>query len=162
MSRRRIRRSNIPPELNITAFLNLMVILVPFLLMTAVFSHLTILDLNLPTAKDQQPPGSKKPEFDLKVVLRKDEMVVANGSRVVKKIPLRNGRHDFMLLTKVMLTVKGQFADKKAVTILSQQDTPYNDLIQAMDAVRSYHAMDKGEVVEAELFPDISIGDAQG
>ena len=35
-------------ELNITAFMNLMVILVPFLLITAVFSRLAVLELNLP------------------------------------------------------------------------------------------------------------------
>ena len=38
--RNRIRRlSKDPAEINITAFMNLMVILVPFLLITAVFSH---------------------------------------------------------------------------------------------------------------------------
>ena len=40
-------------ELNITAFMNLMVILVPFLLITAVFSQVAILDLNLPSSTDQ-------------------------------------------------------------------------------------------------------------
>ena len=53
MPRRTHRRKHPAAELNITAFMNLMVVLVPFLLMTAVFSHITILDLNLP------PPGSK-------------------------------------------------------------------------------------------------------
>ena len=62
MSRVRIRRGDkTPPELNITAFLNLMVILVPFLLITAVFSHMSILDLNLPPAS-QQKPDQKKPK----------------------------------------------------------------------------------------------------
>ena len=43
-------------ELNITAFMNLMVILVPFLLITAVFSRITVLELNLPAlnAKSEQ------------------------------------------------------------------------------------------------------------
>ena len=53
MSRRIQRRKHPAAELNITAFMNLMVVLVPFLLMTAVFSHITILDLNLP------PPGAQ-------------------------------------------------------------------------------------------------------
>jgi len=50
-SRRRIRRQNDPVELDITAFMNLMVILVPFLLITAVFSRMAILELNLPSAE---------------------------------------------------------------------------------------------------------------
>ena len=40
-------------ELNITAFMNLMVILVPFLLITAVFSRLAILELNLPGSSSE-------------------------------------------------------------------------------------------------------------
>ncbi|MEM7805474.1 MAG: biopolymer transporter ExbD, partial [Pseudomonadota bacterium] len=48
--RRGGRRSLEATELNITAFMNLMVILVPFLLITAVFSRLAILELNLPGA----------------------------------------------------------------------------------------------------------------
>jgi biopolymer transport protein ExbD len=42
------RHNHDTAELNITAFMNLMVILVPFLLITAVFSRLAILELNLP------------------------------------------------------------------------------------------------------------------
>ena len=42
------RHNDDTAELNITAFMNLMVILVPFLLITAVFSRLAILELNLP------------------------------------------------------------------------------------------------------------------
>ncbi|MCH7773164.1 MAG: biopolymer transporter ExbD, partial [Bacteroidetes bacterium] len=54
MSRRLNRRRHPAVELNITAFMNLMVVLVPFLLITAVFTHVTVLDLNLP------PPGAKE------------------------------------------------------------------------------------------------------
>ena len=43
------RKTNI--ELNITAFMNLMVVLVPFLLMTAAFTTTSILDLHLPKAE---------------------------------------------------------------------------------------------------------------
>ncbi|HED18649.1 MAG TPA: biopolymer transporter ExbD, partial [Gammaproteobacteria bacterium] len=53
----RKRRSSCPPELDITAFMNLMVILVPFLLISAVFSRITILELDLPapgTASQQK------------------------------------------------------------------------------------------------------------
>ena len=37
-----------PPELDMTTFLNLMVVLVPFLLITAVFSRITIVELDMP------------------------------------------------------------------------------------------------------------------
>ena len=51
-------------ELNITAFMNLMVILVPFLLITAVFSRLTILELNLPAL---DAASEKQEKIDLQL-----------------------------------------------------------------------------------------------
>ena len=64
-------------EINITAFMNLMVVLVPFLLMTAVFTHLTILELNLPSADSAKNNKSDKPTFELQVTIRKDALVLA-------------------------------------------------------------------------------------
>ncbi|WP_455199249.1 ExbD/TolR family protein, partial [Kaarinaea lacus] len=71
--RKRVRRAHREtPELNITAFMNLMVVLVPFLLISAVFSQMTILDLNLPS--DNQPNQNKnqKKELNFEVIVRKD------------------------------------------------------------------------------------------
>jgi biopolymer transport protein ExbD len=61
-SRKGGRRGNVETaELNITAFMNLMVILVPFLLITAVFSRLAILELNLPgsSTEPSEPTRSR-------------------------------------------------------------------------------------------------------
>ena len=44
--------------------------------------------------------------------------------------------------------------------IADRQSTRYEDLISAMDNARSYRAQVEGQWVFAELFPDISIGDA--
>ena len=61
MNRRSRRRQSTEAELNITTFMNLMVVLVPFLLITAVFSQVSILQLNLPpTSADQQQEEEKK------------------------------------------------------------------------------------------------------
>jgi biopolymer transport protein ExbD len=156
----RIRRKHPAVELNITAFMNLMVVLVPFLLMTAVFSHITILDLNLP------PPGSeadqpKKPPFELRLTIRSNMLVLSDNQRgLIKRIPKRDKAHNYALLKQTLKQIKARFPDKTALTILAEKNTRYDDLIQAMDASRSYQTLYQGEQVYAELFPDISIGDA--
>ena len=156
----RIRRKHPAVELNITAFMNLMVVLVPFLLMTAVFSHITILDLNLP------PPGSeadqpKKPPFELRLTIRSNMLVLSDNQRgLIKRIPQRDKAHNYALLKQTLKQIKARFPDKTALTILAEKNTRYDDLIQAMDASRSYQTLYQGEQVYAELFPDISIGDA--
>ncbi len=162
MSKRVKRRKNPAVELNITAFMNLMVVLVPFLLMTAVFSHITILDLNLPPPganKDVKQP--KKPPYELRVTIR-DRMLVLSDNRMglIKRIPSKGKEHDFATLKETLKQVKARIPDHTNITILAEKKTRYDDLISAMDSSRSFRTQVDGEWVFAELFPDISIGDA--
>ena len=161
MSRRLQRRKNPAVELNITAFMNLMVVLVPFLLMTAVFSHITVLDLNLPppNAADEKKP--EQPPYELRVTIRKDMLVLSdNRVGLIKRVPARGGEHDFATLKETLKQVKARLPGHTNITILAEKTTRYDDLISAMDSSRSYRVQVDGEWLFAELFPDISIGDA--
>ena len=164
MSKRGNRHIRIPEtvELDITAFMNLMVILVPFLLITSVFTHLTVLDIKLPTStQSSSSPTPKKNTFEINVIMGKKFFVVSdNKNRVIKKIKtFKTGGH-FIILNKVLKQIKIKYPDKKNITILAQKKSKYDALVSTMDAVRVFNAVEDGEVIEAELFPDISIGDA--
>jgi biopolymer transport protein ExbD len=161
MSKRVHRRKHPAAELNITAFMNLMVVLVPFLLMTAVFSHITILDLNLPPPGAQDSKQPKQPPYELRVTIRKNMLVLSdNRIGLIKRIPSKGKEHNFVLLKETLKQVKARIPDHTNITILSERQTRYDDLINAMDSSRSYRAQLDGEWIFAELFPDISIGDA--
>lgn len=156
---RRARRQD-PGDINITAFMNLMVILVPFLLITAVFSRITILELNLPASA--QAGAEPPPEtFMLEVILRKDGLEVGdrNGG-LIKRIALAESGYDYLALSELLQQVKGRFPDKQDVTLLLESDIPYDALVQTMDAVRMADVVQAGQLVKVELFPQISIGDA--
>jgi biopolymer transport protein ExbD len=158
---KRIRRKHPAVELNITAFMNLMVVLVPFLLMTAVFSHITILDLNLPPPGSADKQDPKNPPYELRITIRKNALIVSdNKGGLIKRIPKTAQDQNYAVLKETLKMIKSRFPDKTNITILSEADTPYNDMIQVMDSARSYAVMYEGEQVFAELFPDISIGDA--
>lgn len=161
----RIRRSRARQQqvvdLDITAFMNLMVVLVPFLLMTAVFTHLSILELNLPTLGDSSQDKKDKETFELHVVIRDEALILSdNRGGIIKTIPKVTSGHNYQMLTSTLKQVKARFPDKTNATILSEQNTKYDDLVATMDAVRMYSALVEGQIVQAELFPDISIGDA--
>ena len=161
MSRRVARRKIVAAELNITAFMNLMVVLVPFLLMTAVFSHITILDLNLPPPGENAARQPKQPPYELRVTIRQNQLVISdNRVGMIKRIPPRGGEHDFATLKETLKQVKARLPNHTNITILAEQQTRYDDLISAMDSSRSYRTQVDGQWVFAELFPDISIGDA--
>ena len=148
-------------ELNITAFMNLMVILVPFLLITAVFSQVAILELNLPSSTDQ---ADTEPEtMQLEVIVRADRLEVGERSAgVLTGLPMTEDGHDLVALGAYLKRVKGKFPDKLDATILLESDVPYDVLVQVMDVVRVYSAKGAktGKIIQAELFPEISIGDA--
>jgi len=157
--RRRKLRNKETPELNITAFMNLMVILVPFLLITAVFSHLTVLELNLPSSGAASK--NKKPKFELQVIIRNNHIDLADTrGGLIKRIKNNKKGYNYAYLTKTLKQVKSRFPNKTNATILSSPNVNYDTLVNVMDAVRMYHAAEDGELINAELFPDISIGDA--
>jgi len=148
-------------HLEVTAFINVIVVLVPFLLSTAVFSHLAVLELSLP-AKNSGVEQLKVNDLKLEVVIRPDALEV--GDRIgglIQRIASTPQGYDLPALSVLMLQIKGKFPDSKAASVLAQPDTSYDTLVQVMDAVRE--AKPPGATAKTpnvELFPDISIGDA--
>lgn len=162
MSRRSRRRQNADADINITAFMNLMVVLVPFLLITAVFSQISILELNLPatTPAQEQQQEDKKP-IVLEVLIYKNRLeVVDRQTGPLKIIPNNGTQYDYATLVKTLKAVKNRFPDITEITLLLEANTPYEVLVTTMDKVRATDQVVGTETVKAELFPDIAIGDA--
>jgi biopolymer transport protein ExbD len=150
-------------ELNITAFMNLMVILVPFLLITAVFSRLAVLELNLPNSQSQVVDQPPEPELQLEITIRENSIEV--GDRNEGRLQLFENSaesYDLVALSDYLQTVKRSFPDKADATVLLEPDIDYQTIVEVMDTVRVVQLVDDAsrEVVRYELFPEISIGDA--
>ena len=79
---------------------------------------------------------------------------------MIQKIPMVAGKYDYAALSKLLQQVKARYPENTSATILSEQETAYDTLVQVMDSVRMFKAVQNGKVIHAELFPDISIGDA--
>ena len=170
-----------PPELNITTFLNLMVVLVPFLLITAVFSRVTVMELTLPAGGNS---ASNKQQLTIEVIVREKGLEIGNGRQVLARFPLLKEEdvvetgvddagnldasklYDTKLLAKYLTRIKAKYPDKTDALVLMESDIEYRVLIRIMDAVRSTFVRQPGGEGEADvlqqvvLFPDISIGDA--
>lgn len=160
------RRNTEAADLEITSFMNLMIILVPVLLMSMVFSHVSVLDLKLPDlSADQNNPVDDPQNQALELVIFPDRFVVNFPAGVpLKAIAQKEGDYDFKLLSDFLQEVKRQLRDKgiekRDIVILSQPNTNYQTIVSVMDTVRSFKAVVAASVVNAELFPDISLGDA--
>ena len=145
------------PELEMTTFLNLMVVLVPFLLITAVFSQITIAELDLPSAES---PAPTNPTFRVEVVVRQAGLEIMDGAQVIKEIPKTDDAYDLSKLSEYLVAIKDQYPEKDDASVLLEPDIQYDHLIQVMDAVRNIETRDGGQITRTALFPVISIGDA--
>jgi biopolymer transport protein ExbD len=146
--------------LDVTTFLNLMVVLIPFLLISAVFSRVTVMELNVPTSAGNS--ALNKPNFAIEVIIRKLGLEIANGSSVEVAIPKKNDQYDVDMLSKMLISLKGKYPDKQDATVLMEPEIEYDHLIRIMDVVRGAQVRVEGseEVGKIVLFPEISIGDA--
>ncbi len=161
-SRWRKHRQTEAAELNITAFMNLMVILVPFLLITAVFSRLAILELNLP-GSSSEPVEPQDQTFQLEVIVRADKIEVGDRNQGLLGIyPNSEDGYDYDALSKKLAELKKRYPSKTDASILLESDIPYDTLVQVMDRVRVEQEVDEDtqSIARNDLFPDISIGDA--
>jgi biopolymer transport protein ExbD len=154
------RRDKEPADLDMTTFLNLMVVLVPFLLITAVFSRITIVELSLPTSAGgaAQTPANVRVE----VIVRDSGLELSDGRNVIARLPKVAGEYDLTKLSEYALELKRSHPEKSDASVLLEPNIEYDHLIQVMDAVRSTEVASVGDAdaVRMTLFTDISIGDA--
>ena len=156
MSTRRWRqRHKEAAEINITAFMNLMVILVPFLLITAVFSRLAVLELNLPTSQGEQ---NEEPPQEMMLEITVRDAVIEVGDRnggLLTRIDNNPEGYDLEKLADFLKRIKERFPDKTDVTLLLEPEISYEVLVQVMDAVRVVEQMED-ELVNARKEINVS------
>jgi biopolymer transport protein ExbD len=147
-------------ELNITTFLNLMVVLVPFLLITAVFSRMAVIELNLPSSTSGPP---SEVGFRPEVIVRELGLEITNGKQIIAAIPKVDGDYDLATLATYMRSLKEDYSEVDAASVLVEPQIEYDYLIQVMDVVRSVDIPDataENGFVRVALFPAIAVGEA--
>jgi biopolymer transport protein ExbD len=147
-------------ELNVTTFLNLMVVLVPFLLITAVFSRMAVIELNLPSSTSG---STSEVGFRPEVIVRELGLEITNGTQVIASLPKVEGEYDLTTLAAYMRSLKEDYSDVDAASVLVEPQIPYDYLIQVMDIVRSVDVPDEtaeNGFVRVALFPAIAVGEA--
>lgn len=159
----RRRKHDTEVELNITAFLNLMVVLIPFLLLNAVFAQVAILQLNLPS----DDPTEKTESDDLlplvlEVWIYPDRLEVVDRQTGPLTIieNMADNSHDLEALQAKLVAIKEAYPDIETITLLCDPETPYELLVHTMDTVRLHSIVNNGIRISSELFPNIQLGTA--
>lgn len=132
-----LRRMRKPAGLLLVPMIDIFTVLVTFLLMTAVFARITILQLDLPSAADGRV---NEPAFRLEVIVRQAGLELTNGSALIATIPMVNGEYDLKALSELALSLKREYPDSNSASVLLEPVVRYDSLIQVMDAIRSTEA----------------------
>jgi len=145
-------------EINVVPMVDMMIILVFFLIFSAVFTKTNILELNLPGADAAVPD---LPEgLNLEVIIRKNGIEVADrGTGVLRSVPLAGETYDLKALSDYLQLVKSKYPEHRDATILLEPEIEYDTLVQVMDTVRVFQVPNSNWDM-AELFPNVSVGDA--
>lgn len=147
-------------ELNVTAFLDLMVALICFSLITAVFSQMTVVELNLP-ALNAKRAEQQEIKLALQLVVRENSFDIQDVNLgLIRQIERDPKNPDWKMFDKVLLEIKYRFPNEQDITLLLDPAVNYKTMIDVMDHVRSTDVVNNATIETIELFPNISIGDA--
>ena len=145
--------------INLLPMIDMMVILVFFLIFTAVFSRTSILELNLPAGDNSVPDLPQG--LQLEVIVRDGAIEISDrATGLMRRLPSAGGDYDLKGLSEYLKLVKARFPDKLDVTILLMPAIPYDVLVQVMDTVRIYEVPGSSGWARVELFPNVAVGDA--
>lgn len=147
-----------PSGIDVTAFLSLMVILVPFLLITAVFTRITALEVQPAAAAD----GTDAPDpLQLLVIVRDAGIEIRHRDQPrPQRISWHGEPETLASLSTAIIAIKQAHPDSHAATVLVEPRISYDRLVQVLDVLRVTPREQAKGKMETGLFPLISLGPA--
>jgi biopolymer transport protein ExbD len=131
--RRRSARQQVQDDLEMLPMMNLFVVLIPMLLISAVFLELSVIRIGLPSDQASEKPAEEK--LGLAVLIGEEAWVV-KGRRLEPQVILREGDDAEARLRAALAAVSERHPDEHDVTLRSGPRTRYEDIVQVMDAGR--------------------------
>src|SRR5258708_11744024 len=111
-----MRRERKPAELLLVPMIDIFTVLVTFLLMTAVFSRIAIMQIDLPSSAAAKPA---EPKFRLEVIVREDGFELSDGKQAIATLPKVGGAYDLNAFAERVLAVKRERPTSKHAAVPS-------------------------------------------
>jgi len=131
-----------PVELNVMPFVDVFSLLTTFLLFSAVFIQIGVLEVQIPFLSNAKPPDFDKPErvFDLKIDVSKENINVTSSWSLApvdeKKKQFPRTSVGLEAAHKELLAIRTAQPDNDKITLFSDDDLTYKELAEVLDAVK--------------------------
>jgi biopolymer transport protein ExbD len=136
-----VRKRTGGDDLQMTPIMNVFLILVPFLLLTASFVKIAILEMSLPSLSQHAPAQSVTPEQHKQLVLnmlaiRQNGFELKSPTFNFPFIAKKDAQYDMEQLKANLQQIKNKFPDSEDVVIQPEDAIKYDVMIKVMDRCR--------------------------
>lgn len=136
-------------ELNLAPMLDIIVSIIPMLLLSVVFTRITIIDTPVPQAVEKAVAAANEKNKDLvqvRMAVTKNRTVqitiVDRGNSKDYEVAALNSKADLDGLYKRVLAIKKEYPDVFRVELNPEETVPLDEIVGVMDSVRTVKSTD--------------------
>lgn len=126
------------PELDVTPIMNMFIILIPFLVSMAVFTHLSVLHFSLPpNAGSDLSDSTSKPKLKITVVIAENHLAITHGEMLLDSISCIDDTYDIAALTSHLRVHReqGTYLNDEVIVAVRNRIS-FNNVVKVMDVCR--------------------------
>jgi biopolymer transport protein ExbD len=131
-------------DLDVTPVMNLFMVLIPFLVSMAVFTHIAAIEFSLPPAQTEGAAAGDSKELDISIVITGSGFRIVGTGKKLDLIPTVNGQYQFEQLRSLLKAIKFEYPSQKSVVLVMDGNVLYDDIIKFMDICRESQFPDIG------------------
>jgi biopolymer transport protein ExbD len=165
-------------ELNLAPMLDIIVSIVPMLLMSVAFVHITVVETPIPQAVEKAIAAANEKNKDLvQITLAVSKQngfrytIVDKGQTKERTVALKNNAFDLEALHTESMSLKKEYPDVFRLELNPEESIDLNEIIAVLDHVRMTGPKEPkvvfkdeaGKPLETNLvFPDVTFGNVAG
>jgi biopolymer transport protein ExbD len=132
-------------DLDLTPFMNIFMVLIPFLAVMAVFTRIAVLEFSLPPAQSEAANGNiQNKELDVSIVITDDGYRIVGTGKKLDLVPKIRGHYQLEQLRALLKAIKFEYPSQKSLVLVLAPDVLYDDVIHFMDVCRESQFPDIG------------------
>ena len=154
-------------DVNLVPIMNLFVVLIPFLLMSAAFFHISVINASVPALQKERTDLAKsdvavtmmvrmKPEA-FTVTASSDTLPRAELAKLRAEIPRDGEGKGLQDFSDHLLACKQRYPKSETILLVPDASIEYQEVIGAMDSGRWAELVQDGATVRYDMFPNVVI-----
>ena len=154
-------------DINLVPIMNLFVVLIPFLLMSAAFFHISVINASVPALQKEKTDLAKSDVAVTMMVRMKPEAFTITASsdtlprseldKLRAEIPREGEGKGLQEFSDHMLACKQRYPKSETMLLVPDASIEYQEVIGAMDSGRWTELVQEGATVRYDMFPNVVI-----